>query len=107
MSTATLAAAAIHPHGDRILVKRREEVTQVGAIHVPDAHREKPMEGIVLAVGPGGTCAECREATPMRIEVGQRVLFGRFSGQEFVFSGQTFVLMREDEVLATLDGEAS
>ncbi len=97
----------IHPHGDRILVRRKAEVAQVGAIHVPEAHREKPMEGEVVAVGPGGTCPVCAEGKPMCLRVGQKVMFNRFSGQEIVMGADTFVIMREEEILATLDGDTA
>lgn len=96
MSTGTLT---LKPLGDRIVLKRlpQEEKTS-GGIILPDTAQEKPMKGEVVAVGPGKTL-ESGEKTRMEVEVGQIVLFGKYSGTEVKIDGEDFTILEQREVL--------
>ncbi len=90
------------PLNDRILVKRTEEKEQVkGGIIIPDSAKEKPMEGKVIAVGAGKVEKEGGR-TPMEVKVGDKVLFGKYSGTEIKLNDVEHVILREDEVLGIL-----
>jgi chaperonin GroES len=90
------------PLSDRILVKRTEEKEQVkGGIIIPDSAKEKPMEGKVIAVGPGKTEKDGGR-TPMDVKKGDRILFGKYSGTEIKLDDVEHVILREEEVLGIL-----
>ena len=90
------------PLNDRILVKRTEEKEQVkGGIIIPDSAKEKPMEGKVIAVG-AGKVEKDGGRTPMEVKVGDKVLFGKYSGTEIKLNDVEHVILREDEVLGIL-----
>ena len=90
------------PLSDRILVKRTEEKEQVkGSIIIPDSAKEKPMEGKVIAVGPGKTEKD-GSRIPMDVKKGDRVLFGKYSGTEIKLDDVEHVILREEEVLGIL-----
>ena len=93
------------PLQDRILVKRidKEERTS-GGIIIPDTAKEKPQEGEVVAVGKGKRL-EDGKLVPLDVQVGDRILFGKYSGSEIKLDGQEYLIMREDEVLGVLDAE--
>jgi len=92
----------VKPLHDRVLVKRIEEKEVVkGGIIIPDTAKEKPMEGEVIAVGPGKIMEDGKRAT-MDVKVGDRVLFGKYSGTEIKIDDQDYVIMREEEILAVL-----
>ncbi len=96
----------IRPLHDRILVKRIEEKEQVqGGIIIPDTAKEKPQEGEVLAVGPGKRNEEGK-LIPMDVKVGDRVLFGKYSGSEVPvkLDGEDLLIIREDEILGVIEG---
>jgi chaperonin GroES len=96
----------IRPLYDRIVVKRIEEKETVqGGIIIPDTAKEKPQEGEVLAVGQGKRL-ENGSLAALDVKVGDRVLFGKYSGNEIKLDGQEVVIMREDEVLGILEGAA-
>ncbi len=89
----------LQPLSDRILVKRLEEETQTkGGIIIPDTAKEKPAEGEIVAVGPGKT-NDGGSKTALEVKVGDRVLFGKYSGTEVKIEGEEFLIMREDDVL--------
>lgn len=100
MSTKTLELkkVALKPIGDRVVIRRLpgEEVTR-GGIIIPDTAKEKPQQGEVIAVGPG------KKDYSMNVKKGDRVLFGKYSGQEFELNGEEFLVMREDDILAVLN----
>ncbi len=97
----------IRPLYDRIVVKRIEEKETVkGGIIIPDTAKEKPQEGEVLAVGQGKRL-ENGNVAKLDVKVGDRVLFGKYSGNEITIDGQEVVIMREDEVLGILEGASS
>lgn len=89
----------IRPLHDRIIVKRvEEEKKTAGGIVIPDTAAEKPSQGEVVSVGPGKT-DDSGKLIPMGVKVGDRVLFGKYSGQEFKLDGQDLLHMREDDVI--------
>lgn len=87
------------PLHDRVLVKRIEsEEKTSGGIIIPDTAKEKPMEGEVIAVGTGAR-QENGTVTPMDVQVGDRILFGKWSGTEIKIDGQDFLVMKESDVM--------
>ncbi|HWQ54572.1 MAG TPA: co-chaperone GroES [Bryobacteraceae bacterium] len=93
----------IRPLYDRIVVKRVEdqEVMQ-GGLYIPDTAKEKPQEGEVFAVGKGKRL-EDGKLVPLDVQVGDRILFGKYSGSDIKIDGNEYLIMREDEVLGILE----
>ena len=92
----------IRPLQDRILVKRvPEEEKTKGGIIIPDTAKEKPQEGVVIAVG-NGKILESGTKVAMDVKAGDRVLFGKYSGTDIKIDGEDVLILREDEVLAVL-----
>jgi len=92
----------VRPLHDRMLVRRIEEKeTAKGGIIIPDTAKEKPMQGKVLAVG-NGRVLENGKTLALDVKVGDRVLFGKYSGTEIKIDGEEVVIVREDEVLAVM-----
>ena len=90
----------VRPLHDRLLVRRVEEKeTATGGIVIPDTAREKPMEGEVLAVG-NGKLLENGTKLALDVKMGDKVLFGKYSGTEITVDGEDVLIVREDEVLA-------
>lgn len=90
------------PLHDRVLVKRIEsEEKTSGGIIIPDTAKEKPMEGEVMAVG-NGTRQENGTVLPMDVKVGDRVLFGKWSGTEIKVNGQDFLVMKESDIMGIM-----
>ena len=88
------------------MVKRIEETERMqGSLHIPDSAKEKPQEGEVLAVGKGKRL-EDGKLVPLDVQVGDRILFGKYSGSEIKLDGQEYLIMREDDVLGILAGAA-
>jgi chaperonin GroES len=97
-------AVTIRPLYDRVIVKRVAEAEQVrGGIIIPDTAKEKPQEGEVIAVG-SGKLRDDGSRTPLDVKVGDRVLFGKYSGSEVKIDGEEFLIMREDEILGIIEG---
>jgi chaperonin GroES len=95
----------IRPLYDRIVVKRVEEQQQMqGGLYIPDTAKEKPQEGEVVAVGKGKRL-EDGKVVPLDVEVGNRILFGKYSGSDIKIDGEEYLIMREDEVLGILDSK--
>ena len=93
---------AFRPLGDRVLVKRVEEEEKTkGGIIIPDTAKEKPQEGEVVAVGPGARDEDGDYIKP-ELNVGDRILFGKWSGSEVKIDGQDLVIMKESDVLGVL-----
>jgi len=98
------AKMKIRPLHDRVVIKRlEEERTSPGGILIPATTTEKPIKGEVLAVG-NGKILESGEVRPLDLKVGERVLFGKYSGTEVKVDGQDVLVMREDDVMAVLEG---
>ena len=90
------------PLHDRVLLRRIEEKEAVkGGIIIPDTAKEKPMEGEVIAVGPG-KMMEDGKRSPMEVKAGDRVLIGKYAGTEIKIDDEEYVIMREEEILAIL-----
>jgi chaperonin GroES len=95
---------ALRPLHDRILVQRIEEEEQkVGGIIIPDSAKEKPQQGKVIAVGAGKADKDGKRI-PLDVQNGDTILFGKYSGQEVRVDGEDYLIMREDEVLAVIEG---
>ena len=95
------------PLHDRVLVKRLEEEQKTkGGIIIPDTAKEKPMQGEVLAVGPG-VRDEKGELQALDVRVGDRVLFGKWSGTEVKIDGDELLIMKESDIMGVLDEGAS
>ena len=91
------------PLHDRVVVRRVEsEERTSGGIIIPDTAKEKPQEGEVIAVGPGGR-DEAGKLTPIDLKVGDRILFGKWSGTEIKLDGQDLLIMKESDVLGVVD----
>ncbi len=92
----------VRPLHDRVLLKRIEEKEVMkGGIIIPDTAKEKPMEGEVIAVGPGKMMDDGKRAA-LDVKAGDRVLFGKYAGTEIKIDDQEYVIMREEEILAVL-----
>lgn len=96
-----MAEVNFRPLGDRVLVKPIERETMKGGIIIPDTAKEKPMEGEVLAVGPG-KMADKGERAAMDVKKGDRVLYGKYSGTEVKLDGETYLIIHQDEILGIL-----
>lgn len=94
---------ALTPLGDRILIKRLEddEETTSGGIIIPDTAKEKPQEGEVIAVGKG-RLLDNGNRQPIDVEVGNKILFGKYSGTEVKYEGVEYLILREDDILAKM-----
>jgi chaperonin GroES len=93
------------PLGDRVVVKRvQEETKSAGGIIIPDTAQEKPQEGEVVAVGPGGRDEKGDRITP-EVKVGDRILFGKWSGTEVKVDGAELLIMKESDIMGVLEGK--
>ncbi len=94
---------SIRPLGDRVLVKRiQEEEKTKGGIIIPDTAKEKPQEGMVVAVGKGKVTEEGK-VIPPDVKKGDRILFGKYSGTEVKIEGEEHLILREDEIVGVLE----
>jgi chaperonin GroES len=94
----------VRPLHDRIIVQRLEEGEQhIGGIIIPDTAKEKPQQGTVIAAG-NGKVNDDGKRVPLDIKAGDRILFGKYAGQEITFEGEEYLIMKEDEVLAVIEG---
>jgi chaperonin GroES len=92
----------IRPLHDRVVVKRIEEgETMQGGLYIPDSAKEKPQQGEVVAVGNGKRTEEGK-TLPMDVKPGDRILFGKYSGNDIKLDGNEYLIMREDEILGVL-----
>ncbi|MBI4481201.1 MAG: co-chaperone GroES [Acidobacteria bacterium] len=97
----------IRPLQDRVVVKRLEEKEAArGGIIIPDTAKEKPQEGEVIAVG-NGKVLNTGTRVPMDVKVGDRILFGKYSGSEVKLEGEDLLIMREEDILGVLSGNSS
>jgi chaperonin GroES len=95
------------PLGDRVVVKRvQEDVKTAGGIIIPDTAQEKPQEGEVIAVGPGARDEKGDRIAP-EVKVGDRILFGKWSGTEVKVDGQDLLIMKESDIMGVLEGAKS
>ena len=93
---------SIKPLADRVVVKPLEaEVKQVGSIIIPDTVKEKPMQGEIVAVGPGKV-SDSGQKVAMEVKKGDKILYGKYSGTEVTVDGVDYLIMRESDVFAIL-----
>ena len=99
-----MAKTKFRPLHDRVVVKRIEaDEKSKGGIIIPDTAKEKPQEGEVVAVGPGGR-DEAGKLIPIDLKPGNRVLFGKWSGTEVKIDGEELLIMKESDILGVLEG---
>ena len=95
------------PLHDRVVVRRVEsEAKTAGGIIIPDTAKEKPQEGEVIAVGPGGR-DEAGKLIPLDVKAGDRILFGKWSGTEVKIDGQDYLIMKESDVMGIVEATAA
>jgi chaperonin GroES len=98
---------AFRPLQDRVLIRRIEQDEKTaGGIIIPDTAKEKPMEGEVVAVGPGAR-GEDGTLHPLDVKGGDRVLFGKWSGTEIKLDGEDLIIMKESDILGVLEGRST
>lgn len=96
----------IRPLHDRIVIRRIEDQENMrNGLYIPDSAKEKPQEGEVVAVG-NGKRTEDGKVLPLDVKVGDRILFGKYSGSDIKIDGNEYLIMREDEILGVLEGAA-
>ena len=94
---------SIRPLHDRVVVRRMEEErTTPGGIVIPDSAAEKPSTGEIVAVG-NGKISESGEVRPLDVKVGDKVMFGKYSGTEVKVDGEDLLIMREDDIMAVVE----
>ena len=94
------AASRVQPLSDRVVVKALEESEQMrGGLYIPDTAKEKPSQGEVVAVGPGKISDEGTRLD-MDVKVGDKVLYGKYSGTDVTLDGEEFLILRESDILA-------
>ena len=99
-----MAKVNIKPLGDRVLVEQIEEAEQVkGGIVIPDAATEKPIKGEIVAAG-NGKILENGEVRALDVKVGDKVLFGKYAGTEVKVEGEDLLVMKEDDIMAVIEG---
>ncbi len=99
---ATQAATKIQPLADRVVVKALEESEQMrGGLYIPDTAKEKPQQGEVIAVGPGKVNDDGSRLEP-EVKIGDRVLYGKYSGTEVKVESEDYLILRESDVLAII-----
>jgi chaperonin GroES len=98
----------LRPLHDRIIVDRLTEgEQQIGGIIIPDSAKEKPQQGTVIAAGKGRPAKNGDTWIPLDVKAGDRILFGKYAGQEIRLDGKDFFILKEDDVLAVIDTPAS
>ncbi len=101
MATKSAAGVKLAPLADRVVVKALEETeTMRGGLYIPDTAKEKPQQGEVIAVGPGRF--EKDKRVPMDVKVGDKVLYGKYSGTEVTIDGEQYLILRESDILAVM-----
>ena len=102
MATKSAASTKVSPLADRVVVKALEETEQMrGGLYIPDTAKEKPQQGEIVAVGPGRFDEGKR--VPMDVKVGDKVLYGKYSGTEVTIEGDQYLILRESDVLAVIN----
>lgn len=101
MATKSATGAKVSPLADRVVIKAMEESEQMrGGLYIPDTAKEKPQQGEIIAVGPGKY--EDGKLVPMGVKVGDKVLYGKYSGTEVTIEGDALLILRESDVLAVI-----
>ena len=98
---ATATETKVKPLADRVVVKTLEDAEQMrGGLYIPDTAKEKPQQGEVVAAGPGKFDEKGGQRIPMDVKVGDKVLYGKYSGTEVTIEGESLLILRESDVLA-------
>ena len=101
MATATKTKLKVFPLADRVAIKPVEETAEMrGGLYIPDTAKEKPIQGEILAVGPGRMERGAR--VPMELKVGDRVVYGKYTGTQVELDGEEIILIKESDVIAKL-----
>ncbi|HWJ23047.1 MAG TPA: co-chaperone GroES [Gemmatimonadaceae bacterium] len=101
MATKSATGTKVSPLADRVVVKALEEAEQMrGGLYIPDTAKEKPQQGEIVAVGPGKY--EDGKLVPMTVKVGDKVLYGKYSGTEVTIDNESLLILRESDVLAVV-----
>ena len=101
MASKSATGAKVNPLADRVVIKATEESEQMrGGLYIPDTAKEKPQQGEIIAVGPGKY--EDGKLVPMGVKVGDKVLYGKYSGTEVTIDGEQLLILRESDVLAVI-----
>jgi chaperonin GroES len=101
MATKSATGVKISPLADRVVIKSTEETEQMrGGLYIPDTAKEKPQQGEIIAAGPGKY--EDGKLVPMTVKVGDKVLYGKYSGTEITLDGDIVLILRESDVLAVV-----
>ena len=101
MATKTASAPKVAPLSDRVVVKPLEETEQMrGGLYIPDTAKEKPQQGEVMAIGPGRVEEKTGTRIPMEVKVGNKVLYGKYSGTEVTIDNVQMLILRESDILA-------
>ena len=105
MADAVLTKVKIRPLGDRVLVKPLDKEKQErGGLIIPDTAKEKPQEGEIVAAGKGKTTDEGK-LIPIEVKVGDRILYGKYSGTEIKIDGDEYLIMHQDDILGILESK--
>ncbi|MEJ7810947.1 MAG: co-chaperone GroES [Gemmatimonadaceae bacterium] len=98
---ATKNAVKVNPLADRVVIRPLEESEQMrGGLYIPDTAKEKPQQGEIMAAGPGRF--EKDKRVPMDVKVGDKVLYGKYSGTEVTLEGEQYLILRESDILAVV-----
>ena len=101
MATKSASGTKVTPLADRVVVRALEETEQMrGGLYIPDTAKEKPQQGEIIAVGPGKY--EDGKLVPMGVKVGDKVLYGKYSGTEVTLDNEQYLILRESDVLAII-----
>ena len=101
MATKSTTGVKITPLSDRVVVKASEDTEQMrGGLYIPDTAKEKPQQGEIIAAGPGKY--EDGKLVPMSVKVGDKVLYGKYSGTEITLDNEQYLILRESDVLAVV-----
>ena len=102
MATKTQTNTKVAPLADRVVVRALEDTEQMrGGLFIPDTAKEKPQQGEIIAVGPGRYEKNVR--VPMEVKVGDKVLYGKYSGTEVTIENEQYLILRESDVLAVIN----
>ncbi len=105
MADAVLTKVKIRPLGDRVVVKPMDKEKQErGGLIIPDTAKEKPQEGEIVAAGKGKTTEEGK-LIPMDVKVGDKILYGKYSGTEIKMDGDEYLIMHQEDILGILDAK--
>ncbi len=103
MATKSESGLKVQPLADRVVVKALEDSEQMrGGLYIPDTAKEKPQQGEVMAVGPGKFDERGGQRIPMDVKVGDKILYGKYSGTEVTVDGEQYLILRESDVLAVV-----